>query len=248
MQIKKNFGRYAWPFSVAFLMSACGDAKFQSSTKQTTSDHSPENPASNPSSILPPGPSADAKAKVVPPPAADAGENTGCNQYGQTQAKLLTDLVQNGTAGNFVEYQLTLTDCSGKQVPFSANTVSFDLAAYVSSEANLSYVITDASDKNHTVSGTLNNLKGHDLFGNNGSNYYHYETDKPVSFAAGANAIIVHIDLNGMAMRTYGNQSSTDLNTYLAFGDAAPVKAVVKLSGLAPASFDSILGTLVNPH
>jgi hypothetical protein len=148
-----------------------------------------------------------------------------------TKATLLTSTVQNNTPGNYIEYKLTVTDCMGKQIPFTAATVSFDIGAAIGMQQNLAYTITDAGNAANTMTGTLINIPGHDLFGNSGSNYYHYQTDKPVAFAAQANAIIVRVKLNGMSMVPYGTNSAAIMNTYLAFGATAPVTAPVTLTG-----------------
>ena len=175
-----------------------------------------------PGSTAPEGEGAPHAATPTPP---------NCGANGVTQATLLTSAVQNNTPGNFIDYKLTVTDCTGKQIPFTAATVSFDIGAAIGVEQNLTYTITDAGNAANTMSGTLIDIRGHDLFGNSGSNYYHYETDKAVAFAAQANGIIVRIMLNGMSMVPYGTNSATIMNTYLAFGATAPVTAPVTLTG-----------------
>ena len=218
------------------LVISCGSTGFTSESASK-----PERSANAVPAPVNKGPEPKSKDSQPSAPALPKCENNAA-----TQVTLLTNTVQNGVAGNFVEYKMTVTDCDGKQIPFTASAVSFDLASYVGTQANLTYVITDAGDSSHSVRGTLNNLQGNDLFGNSGPNYYHYETDQPVSFAAQANAIIVHIDLMGMSMAPYGTSSPLEMNTYLKFGNAAPVKAPVQLSHAAPTPAPGGLGTILN--
>ena len=216
------------------LVISCGSTGFTSESAKQTDRSADASSAPVQKGAVPKSKETQSNAPALPK----------CENNAATQVTLLTNTVQNGVAGNFVEYKMSVTDCDGKQIPFTASAVSFDLASYVGAQANLTYVITDAGDSSHTVRGTLNNLQGNDLFGNSGPNYYHYETDQPVSFAAQANAIIVHIDLMGISMTPYGTSSPLEMNTYLKFGNAAPVKAPVQLSQAAPAPGG--LGTIIN--
>jgi hypothetical protein len=217
-----------------WLGTSCGSADFTSAN-----GNHPTQSANVAAKQVPASPAIPTPVTAVPDSASSE-----CTAAGTTKAELLTQTVDNGTPGNFVEYKLTVTDCSGKQIPFNAGTVSFDLGSYVGAQSSLNYVISDASDQSHSISGIFNNLQGHDLFGNAGPNYYHYETDKPVNFAAAANAIIVHVDLAGMSMTPYGSNDPLTMNTYLAFGTTAPVKAPVRLSRPGPAQPPTLGGLL----
>jgi len=220
------------------LVFGCSSSNFSSSTAKSATPAPATAPAPT-ANALPQG--GGTPAGSDPPAATSPGAEgaphaasptpPNCGANGVTKATLLTSTVQNNTPGNYIEYKLTVTDCMGKQIPFTAATVSFDIGAAIGMQQNLAYTITDAGNAANTMTGTLINIPGHDLFGNSGSNYYHYQTDKPVAFAAQANAIIVRVKLNGMSMVPYGTNSAAIMNTYLAFGATAPVTAPVTLTG-----------------
>lgn len=168
---------------------------------------------------------------------SDGGKNTSCDAVnGQTQAKLLTSSVANGKQGNFIEYELSLTDCDGKARSFTASSVLFDLLATTSlsgSKRSLPFTISANGEK---TSGQLREVQGEDLFGNRGPKYYHHRSDEIIKFTTEVSSVRLKIQLLGLTAASMGSQTSgpgfasppVTLPTYLRFGKAAVVRKDVR--------------------
>jgi hypothetical protein len=164
---------------------------------------------------------------------AYAGESTQtCGADGVTNANLLTPSVKNGSPGNYLEYELSIADCSGKPRPLTAEKILFDIdATLLGSGVNkpLSYQVASTDN---TLKGILQNIQGTDLFGRTGANFHHYATDQSINFATNATSMKLRIELAGLLMRTTTTKGTTAPNqvaTYLRIGQASPVQQIASL-------------------
>ena len=195
-------------------------------------------PAGSPVSSFPA--SSVSQANLVPQPQAPvqvAPANTApelsCGAAGLTRALLLTPTVQNAKPGNYLEYQLSVNDCNGNPLPLTADKILFDINVNINGSGAKAPLYYTVKANDNAVSGILQNVKGSDLFGRTGANFFHFETDKPVILATKENAVILHIELGGQLMvplpDASGNVSPNQLTTYLRFGNASPVHQIVTL-------------------
>ena len=81
------------------------------------------------------------------------------------------------------------------------------------------------------INGDLDEVNGSDLFGNAGSIYYHYVTDKPTSTSTDGASITLRIELLGNTFAAADADidinlppPSVTLATYLRYGKAAAVR------------------------
>lgn len=206
--------------------------------QDTSVDAQGESPPEN-SSELPPSDSSDASPKTA---GADCGEN------GMTTASLLSESVENGVSGNFIEYEVAVTDCEGNNSMFLTGEILFDIDA-VRVPANGGrpwvYYIKETSGT-ELYTGGLKENTGSDLFGNEGPDRYHKKTVQQVELSPDKSKVIFRIELDGDFFYESGagrvaSESSDgfQLDTFLKYGKAAPVKVPVsfvkgKVEGTLP--------------
>ena len=161
------------------------------------------------------------------------GESTqACGADGVTNAKLLTPAGKYGSPGNYLEYELSIVDCSGNPRPLTAEKILFDIdATLLGSGVNkpLSYQVASTDN---SLKGILQNIQGTDLFGRTGANFHHYSTDQSINFATKATSMKLRIELAGLMMRTTTTKGTTAPNqvaTYLRIGQAIPVQQIASL-------------------
>ena len=143
----------------------------------------------------------------------------------------MTPTLTNGDPQNYLGYALFVTDCNGNRVALTATVINFDLDAVLSGVADDQPLTYTVSSNGAQVVGDLVKVPNADLFGNTGSQYFHYATDQPFSLSAAA-TVTIAIQLAGRSLRPIGNEAnSSQVQTYLGFGAAAPVTAVVQLLG-----------------
>ena len=166
------------------------------------------------------------------PQAYDGKSTQSCGADGVTNANLLTPSVKNGSPGNYLEYELSIADCSGNPRPLTAEKILFDIdATLLGSGVNkpLSYQVTSTDN---SLKGILQNIQGTDLFGRTGANFHHYATDQSINFATKATSVKLRIELAGLLMRTTTTKGTTAPNqvaTYLRIGQASPVQQIASL-------------------
>ncbi len=164
---------------------------------------------------------------------------TDCTSTGVTQANLLTKDLTN-YATNVVEYEVYLTDCDGKIKTLNSEFMSFDVnatAAGIGKGIGLSYEISDSKSGGSLANGTLAEINGTDLFGNAGSQYYHYQTEQPVKVTSGSQSFKLRITLPAACCTRpeTGDPAGDQLiDSFLKLGKAAPVKKVVHFKGALP--------------
>ena len=166
------------------------------------------------------------------PEASDEKSAQNCGADGVTTANLLTPTVKNGSQGNFLEYELSIADCSGNPRPLTADKILFDIdATLLGSGVNkpLAYQVASADN---SLKGVLLNIQGTDLFGRSGANFHHYATDQSINFATKTPSLKLRIELAGLLMRTTTTKGTTAPNqvaTYLRIGQANPVQQIASL-------------------
>ncbi len=150
-----------------------------------------------------------------------------CTEAGVTQAKILTSSVKNGQSNNYIDYEIAHSDCEGFALVLDKGSILFDVNAYVTQALSLDYSIDDGTN---TYSGTMAPVKGKDMFGNVSSNYFYFSTQN-VNFSSNTKKLKLRIFLKGQIFSKNSDgaaASEEKIETYLAFGTAAPVEKVVK--------------------
>jgi hypothetical protein len=220
-------------------LPACSDSGFSGKTGKSTV--SPEAAKGDDPNALGDGKDGDQNAdktgsKGSGGPGGGANDSPCDAAYGKTQARLLTSTVANGKQGNFIEYELSLTDCDDKVRSFNANTVLFDMLALTSlsgSKKSLPFTISANGEK---ITGQLREVQGEDLFGNTGPQYFHHRSDETIKFTTQVNSVRLKIQLLGLSATSIDSQTSgpgfssqpVTLPTYLGFGKAAVVRKDVR--------------------
>jgi hypothetical protein len=146
-----------------------------------------------------------------------------------TQATLLTPKALNGQPGNYLEYEISLTDCTGQRRQLTANSIFFDtdtISNGAGSGNPLRYTLTADGV---AVTGVLVEISGSDLFGKTGPGYYYNRTDQAVSVQTTTTSVRLRIELMGQTFQSYGAPPSAPqtplvVATFLRFGEATPVR------------------------
>jgi len=169
--------------------------------------------------------------------ATNAATASTCTAAGSTQVKLLTPSITNGEPQNFLAYEVFVTDCSGNRKVVEAKAILFDLDAFLLNVAEsqpLTYVVKSTEAQ---AAGSLIRVANADLFGRTGSAFFHYETDRPFTLATTASSVTISIQMAGRTFKPYAattTGSDHKMQTYLRFGEAAPVTSVVAIRDKAP--------------
>lgn len=169
-----------------------------------------------------------------------AAEQAACDADANTVAELVTPEVKNGDPDNKIEYKISVTNCDGDKIKLQAKNILFDIEGIsdqTKSDDAFAFVVTaDGAD----VKGTLQKVRGSDLFGNKGDKYYHNRTDKTLTLPEGTTELAFVIALGGSSHKPLpeNGEGSADnvLPTYLAFGEAKVVRKDVHFLGLFPES------------
>lgn len=113
----------------------------------------------------------------------------GCKTEQESRVSALTEELDVGlnTANNIsLEYQLFSKDCLGNSI--DANQILFDLDyrfdVKTGEEISVSYSIVDEENQQVIGSGSLILIRGEDLFGNSGQNFFYYKSDGSFEFPA----------------------------------------------------------------
>lgn len=232
--------RGSWLFALSLFVCACSGSEFKGSSQRKKPARAPAKAAAPAGSDASKENSKPAEETSETPPEKTAGKEASkppipdnCDASGATQADLLTPTTANGKAGNYLEYELSVTDCEGKKRTFAADVILFDLDAVtdlVGKGVSLSYTIIDGKT---FATGKLKEIQGSDLFGKIGKSYYHNETDQPVKISTETTSVRIRIDLLGMVVApsegTNGGpvvlpSGPVTVATYLRFGKATPVR------------------------
>lgn len=166
-------------------------------------------------------------ASTAPTPAPTPPTSLTCGQSGMTLVTLLTPSVVNGQSGNYIDYQVSLQTCNGQAMTFNKVQLLFDINAYIAGPYGLKYSVTDGQT---TFNGTLAENKGSDLFGDTGSAYGYWSTDR-LTFSTNASSVVLRIYLMGQTFlpddpQYYGQSTATAdyvIPTYISVGSALPV-------------------------
>lgn len=162
-----------------------------------------------------------------------------CTSSGVTQANLLTKDLTN-YAVNVVDYEIYLTDCDGNLKTLTSDFISFDvdaMAAGIGKGIGIAYEISDAKTGAALSSGILSEVSGSDLFGNTGSQYFHYQSSQAVSVTSGSKSFKLRIHLPAACCtKPLATDAAADqlVDSYLKLGKAAPVKKVVLFKAATP--------------
>lgn len=167
-----------------------------------------------------------------------AAEQAACDADAETVAELVTPEVKNGDPANAIEYKISVTNCDGEKITVEAKNILFDVGGVTDqakSDDPLPFVATVGTEE---IAGELEKIRGEDLFGNKGDNYFHNRTDKTLTLPDGTTELSFVVKLEGASYKPLEGESSADnvLPTYLAFGEAKVVRKDVHFLGLFPKS------------
>lgn len=169
----------------------------------------------------------------VPTPAnpndSDPQDAESCTDETQINSKILSQKFLNGTAGNKIEYRLTLTGCDGTLRPITPKSLLFDVNAVRSADkirGGLRYTLTIGST---VKKGVLVSVGGKDLFGKSGSHLYYYQNQEDIPVDSDVSEGTFQVDFDGEKLMSIEDGKSTKFRfeSYLKFGPAAPIKHAV---------------------
>jgi hypothetical protein len=147
---------------------------------------------------------------------------------GKTVIELLTSSVKNLADNQIVEYRISFQSCDGSPKPVPSGKLWYDEAAVdVSGTLDLPYSIK-TDDGTVQVSGTMHSEFGEDLFGHTGDNYFHFLTDKSVTFPSNLSSFKLTVDVSQTEMHSYDTDltktipATEKVNTFLRIGDSEP--------------------------
>jgi hypothetical protein len=198
----------------AVLWSGCQESSFSGS----------RDPAS------PTPPQADNSAPKPAVPNDSGPRDPGpCTDETQINSKILSQKFLNGTAGNKIEYRLTLTGCDGILRPITPGSLLFDVNAVRSADkirGGLRYTLTIGST---VKKGILVSVGGKDLFGKTGSHLYYYQNQEDIPVDSDVYEGTFQVDFEGEKLMRIEDGTSTKFRfeTYLKFGPATPIKHTI---------------------
>lgn len=139
----------------------------------------------------------------------------------RTVIQLLTPTIINNAAKQFLQFQVSYEGPSGNPVDFPFDQMLFDIASVNLGEIRaLEYTITVSNSVEYQ--GEMDPHWGEDLFGNVGSNFFHYATDQWLNIPAGVRWFIFSIDLSYTTNHPYGSSGTPPpqevIQVYVKFG------------------------------
>ncbi len=150
----------------------------------------------------------------------------------QTQAKLLTDVIVNTRDRQDVKYELTLVNCEGDFIDLNDSPILFDINAFLSAEnsqevSSLPYSIEN--EKNEIImDGSLDLIRGQDLFGVTDSNRFHWKTAR-ITQEISLKKVFFTFVLSGYELKTM-NQSEDRISTFLKVGQTQALQKDIRFS------------------
>lgn len=175
----------------------------------------------------------DAKAGKVGHESPGESQDCTVNQHDRTQVRLLTDAVKNNAADQLVRYELWLVDCEGNPKSIPEAPLLFDINAQATFDLNsqqLPFVMQDVQGAS-IASGKMNLIRGSDLFGVQGNNYFHWRIDQ-FSFDNVGDKLYLNVNVSNLGWQPFNSQERTGtaytFATFLRIGDADPVEQMVK--------------------
>ncbi len=167
-----------------------------------------------------------------------AAEQAACDAEAETVAELLTPEVTNGDPANRLEYKISVINCDGEKIKLEAKNILFDVEGISDQASSDEPLAFEASVGAMTIEGELEKVRGSDLFGNKGDNYYHNRTDKTLTLPEGTKELSFVIKFDGASHKPLpdAGKATADnlLPTFLAFGEAKVVRKDVHFLGLFP--------------
>jgi len=139
----------------------------------------------------------------------------------RTVIELLTPSIVNNASNQILKFKVSYIGPSGNPVDFPFDELLFDIAAISPSGANpLGYTISVSNAVEYA--GSIDPVWGTDLFGNQGSNYYHFETNQKIDIAAGVASFVFAVDLSHTVHHPYGSSGTPPaqepIDVYVRFG------------------------------
>lgn len=173
----------------------------------TTVPNPTSNPTTNPTPVATNTPTSNPTASPTP-------EN-------RTVIELLTPTIINNAANQFLKFRVSYIGPNGNPVAFPFDDLLFDIASINATGArSLGYSISVSNQVEYA--GYLDPVWGEDLFGNAGSNYYHYATDQRLDIQAGVTWFVFTVNLSNMVNHPYGSRAPYPRNetipVYVRFG------------------------------
>lgn len=173
----------------------------------------------------------DQDAKEQDEGADDFEVPSDCTPDGVTQARLLTKSVKNDTPGEFVEYEISVSDCEGKAKTIRPDKVLFDTNSYTDAPMEAIRFEVRTVDGEDVAAGQMEAISGKDLFGQVSETHFHYRTDKSVEFRTPETSFIFRVETGNGRLTATENGKDPDkaegdqlIETFLRFGEAKPVK------------------------
>ncbi len=215
----------SWAASLAtFLLVACGESSFSAGQSR---GEAPRNKEPLTSEVKPGNLDAES-------PGGTNSSDCTSNPQDRTQVRLLTDAVKNNATNQIVRYELWLVDCYGNPKPIPKAPLLFDINAQATfdvSSQKVPFVIQNEQGASVT-SGKMNLIRGSDLFGVKGNNYFHWRIDE-FSFDNTDKRLYLNLDVSNLGWQPFSGdeaRSGTEFTftTYLKIGDANPVEQKVK--------------------
>ena len=226
----------------AYLLS-CGNAKFSSGQSALGSQQVPEQQTVGGDKDVQKDPEQPQASNQDPQdskkldPTKKPEVTSECPPAGLTQGRLLTTSVKNGAQGQVLEYHLSLASCDGKALPLKGKTVNFDFDAVIDAKnlGSLRYEIArQQSPSTILQQGTVAAVRGSDLFGKSGPNFFFYSTSA-LSYSGEDAEIIFRLHLAPALIYPFNNPDGRQvpdsfmLSTYLRIGVSKPLTTKVEV-------------------
>lgn len=224
-------------FLVTYFIVACGESSFSggSGGRQFPVAQSGDAEPDTVGEESPDGAGGSETGGHSESPNNSTGDVQDCVGHPQdrTQVRLLTDTVKNNAANQLLRYELWLVDCHGNPKPIPKAPLLFDINAQATFDLNaqkLSFVIQNAQGTSVT-NGKMNLIRGSDLFGVQGDNYFHWRIDA-FSFDNADKKLYLNVDVSNLGWQPFNPQEriggTYTFATYLRIGDADAVEQPVK--------------------
>ena len=163
---------------------------------------------------------------------------SGCLTEQESRVSALTEQLSvslNTPSDIYLEYELYSKDCLGNAI--EANQILFDLdyrfTIYSGEEDLVSYSIIDEENGQMIGSGSLILIRGEDLFGNSGSNFFYYKTSGDFDFPTDWNKLKLIISWPGVVFERPTTEDSDPniLPSFIKFGqNLDPAKKDIDLN------------------
>lgn len=166
----------------------------------------------------------NSSVSITPTPTpvpTDTPSATPTDPVAATVIELLTPQIINNAADQHLQFRVRYEGTPGNPSDFPVDEMLFDIASTAASEIrSLDYKITVSNSLEYQ--GQIDPVWGEDLFGNVGSNYFHFATDQLIDIPAGITWFTFDVDLSYSINHPYGSTAphpaSEQIQVYVKFG------------------------------